>query len=320
MAQLSFFPEPTDEADVLPETALTRCKKGDLWTLGQHRLLVGDCTVVANVARLMDGEQASLLFCDPPYGLHLDTWDVSIIDAPAWLSKVIPYLTTQGFFVLCHQFPLALQWMNALEASELRCKDHVVWVKRMATTAALPLNRAHESLFVYGTQKSRYIETKGRYTDVKLPGVLVDTMSLEGIDRYIKSLEAKVYGRKEEKYDSKVNRHQSYRYMAISSDRSPEIVNFTNVWSFLPANSRKDSAQSTGHPTCKPLALVERAIGLCTEQDAIVCDPFCGSGTAIIACERVKRRCYACEISPHYADIIIARWERLTRQTAVLLE
>lgn len=73
------------------------------------------------------------------------------------------------------------------------------------------------------------------------------------------------------------------------------------------------------HPTMKPVALVVNAIMDGTKEGDIVLDVFGGSGTSVIACEQTNRRCLTMELDPHYCDVIIARWEKLTGQTAKLV-
>jgi len=96
--------------------------------------------------------------------------------------------------------------------------------------------------------------------------------------------------------------------------------NRTNVWSYEGANSinpqrRKELAL---HPTVKPAQLCIDAILDCTHSDEIVLDPFLGSGTTVIAAEDCGRICYGIEISPHYVDVIIRRWQEFTGEVAVL--
>jgi DNA modification methylase len=76
---------------------------------------------------------------------------------------------------------------------------------------------------------------------------------------------------------------------------------------------------SEAHPTMKPLALIERALSNSSRAADLVCDLFLGSGSTLIACERLGRVCYGAEIDPHYASIVLMRWEAFTGETAVKL-
>jgi DNA modification methylase len=94
----------------------------------------------------------------------------------------------------------------------------------------------------------------------------------------------------------------------------------TNVWSYSGMNSFARRGQVRGldlHPTVKPLAMVSDAILDVTARDDIILDPFCGSGTTIIAAERTGRRGYGLELDPLYVDTTITRWQRMTKQAVV---
>jgi hypothetical protein len=304
-----------------PVSVTPRVQRGDLWQLGTyHRLLCGDSTNAGDMARLMDGVKAALVVADPPYGMGIDTWDKPLRDIPGWVGMIRQGMAANAFFALFQQMPTALEWLVALHAkgSGYRYRDHVVWVKRNLTAVALPLPRSHESLFVYSVGKARYHQTKGRYEDVKLPGVLVDVTTLDSIERHIKDVQTKLNGTyKPIRQDTL--QHPVYNYFPRASDRSPELACYTNVWSFLPDRNKHKGAFSMPHATTKPILLLERLVALCTPDGAPVLDPFLGSGTTLIACEHTGRACYGCEIDPGYCDTAIARWEHTTGQRAMLL-
>ena len=78
--------------------------------------------------------------------------------------------------------------------------------------------------------------------------------------------------------------------------------------------------RSEMHPTMKPVTLFAYQISNNTHESDAVLDLFGGSGTSVIACEQLKRKCFTCELDPHYCDVIIQRWENLTEQKAVLVD
>jgi hypothetical protein len=92
--------------------------------------------------------------------------------------------------------------------------------------------------------------------------------------------------------------------------------NMTDVWEYASVSGE----ERLGHATPKPLAMIERCIRSSSEENAIVIEPFLGSGTTLIAAEKTNRKCYGMEISPKYCDVIIQRWENATGQKAVLSE
>ena len=97
--------------------------------------------------------------------------------------------------------------------------------------------------------------------------------------------------------------------------------NRTNVWDYDGVNTLRPGRldELAMHPTVKPVAMVADAIKDCSRRGAIVLDPFCGSGTILIAAERTGRKARAIEIDPHYVDVAIRRWEQYTGKSALLL-
>ena len=94
-------------------------------------------------------------------------------------------------------------------------------------------------------------------------------------------------------------------------------IGLTDVWRF-PITSNKER-EGLGHATPKPIALCSRAINASSREGEIVLDVFGGSGSTLIACEQLNRKCYMCELDEHYCDVIIERWEKFTGQKAVKL-
>ena len=102
--------------------------------------------------------------------------------------------------------------------------------------------------------------------------------------------------------------------------RGKHIFNFPKEGHALSTWTINKKNGQSGHPTEKPVEVPATAISHSSNEGSIVLDAFGGSGSTLIACEQLKRRCYMCEIDEHYCDIILQRWETLTGQEAVLLE
>lgn len=98
--------------------------------------------------------------------------------------------------------------------------------------------------------------------------------------------------------------------------------NRTNVWTYPGVNKFKTGKDDelALHPTVKPVAMIAEAIKDASARGAIVLDPFLGSGTTLLACEKVGRRCYGMEYEPRYVDIAIRRWQQFTGKDAILIE
>ena len=123
--------------------------------------------------------------------------------------------------------------------------------------------------------------------------------------------------------DSMVLGHSDYHYKHEpifygwkpgASHREPPDRTQVSVWEIARPK------RSEEHPTMKPVELVAKAVGNSSLRGESVYEPFCGSGTTLIAAEQLGRKCYGMEISPQYCDVIVRRWENLTGETAVLAD
>ena len=256
------------DPDEVPEEVETRCKPGDLWILGRHRLLCGDSTSVDDVARLMDGAVAEMMFTDPPYGVnyeggHFHSGDVNIKrkrekladdDSTAIYTDFLPVALSavDGPCYMWFAGSMGREVYNALHDNGCEIHSLIIWNKTNATYAAM---------------NAQYKERKEPCLYFKPKG-------------------------------------STLRWCGSTTEAT--------VW-----DQARDGINEF-HPTQKPIALASKAIG---NHDAkTVLEMFGGSGSTLIACEQLGRKCYAMEISPKYCDVIIQRWENATGQKAVLSE
>lgn len=264
-----------DEFDATPEeTGPTRTKPGELWVIGgKHRLLVGDCTITENIARLMGREKAVLCNTDPPYGVAYSDavrlaaerasgrpqrerrWvdgaiENDVPDGPklqafleSYIRVALPYLADNAAWYMWHPMLTQGAFFAAAAAADILIHRQIIWVK---------------------------------------PGLLF------GFGDYHWKHELCFYGWR-----------RGYR---------PEFYgqrNQTTVWECGQDSPAKDRE----HPTQKPLELFARPIANHTAPEQVVYEPFGGSGSQFIAAHRLGRRCYGCEIEPRYADVILKRAE-----------
>ena len=235
--------------DRIPEATESICKRGDLWKLGNHRLLCGDATVITDVERLMAGEKADMVFTDPPYGIgytrHIPDAKFEAIEnddklLTEWLDLIPPnvpiYVSTR--------WDVYPQWFRAI-SQRVKVRNLIVWDKG--------------------------------------GGGLGDTKTT-----YAPSHEFIVY--------------------ATSTPLDLQGARGSDIWDI-----GKDADYK--HPTQKPVALAEKAIS--NHRAKSVLDPFGGSGSTLIACEKLARRCYMMEIDEHYCDVIIKRWEEFSGDRAI---
>lgn len=283
-----------------PEAVIeSRVIEGDLWQLGKHRLLCGDSTKMEDVERLMNGEKAELLFTSPPYSDMRDYNGDKELD-PNHLSS---FIKAYHDFVNYQAVNLGLQFKNSevvqywntyIEAAKeagYKLLAWNVWDKTTAGSVAQATNMfflTHEWLFVFGDSKKRLNrcvpnnleEYAKRHGENFLKGAVHNTRLKNGnIERGI----SKAY-----------TSHQLHSVFQHLSDVSHRL----------------------DHPAVFPVGLPAAYIEAMTNQSNIVIDPFCGSGTTLIACEQLNRICYAMELDPHYCDVILQRWEQYTGQKA----
>ena len=268
-AQEDEFDENTDEIHV-------RCKPGDIWQLGSHRLMCGDSIDLQQVKSLMGGVKADMVFTDPPYG-------VAIGDKNAMLNSVQPFgrccenikndtLSVEDLYKV-----LTKAMSNVRE----NCKDDAVYY-----VAAPP--GGEMGLMMMMMMQDSGLKVRHQIVWNKNSA----TFSLGRLD-----------------YDYK---HEAIMYTWTKSHHNYRNGKFrTSVWDI--DKPRKCDL----HPTMKPVELVANCILDGTKEGDVVLDSFGGSGTTIIACEQLGRKCCTMELDPHYCDVIISRWEKLTGQKAV---
>lgn len=278
--------EPSFDPDSLelPAIPAPSAALGDLYRLGEHRLLCGDAEDAATVARVLAGVRPTLLATDPPYGVRLDMeWrDRAGYNqmGPAAASYMKRAMDGQGIsgdtradwsgaFALVPSLTVAYVWHatahllevgRGLESIGFELRQQIVWVKTVAAMSRSAYHWQHEPCW-YAVRKGAPAGWRGGHEQT--------TVWESPSPKHIMS------GSKEEKLD---------------------------------------------HPTQKPVLLYERPIENHLAPGEALYEPFAGSGTAIIAAELLGRRCYALELEPRYVDLIVARWERVSGQRAELLE
>jgi len=261
---------------------------GDLWLLGKHRLICGDCTDTDTVMRLFNGARPHLMVTDPPYGVEYD---------PAWRNKAMNINSKRTGVVLNDDradweaawklFPgdVAYVWHASMHgetvARSLRNNDfairaQIVWAKPHFVLGRGDYHWQHECC-LYAT----------RDTSVNCP---------DDMPNYCDGYAVCWYAVRE----SKKSHWQGSRKMST-------------LWSI--DFSGQDTA--TTHSTQKPVACMRRPIVNNSKRGDIVYEPFLGSGTTLIAAESESRTCYAAELNPEYIDMAIRRWQAFTGQKAV---
>ena len=258
--------ERDEKEDDVPETQENEFKveRGDIWQLGEHRVMCGDSTDKANVEKLMNGKKADMVFTDPPYNMEAQGGSNQPIGrAAAKLGKAIAHLCEFDPSKFLETLPnaMALNKMNAyIFCNKDLVPDYLHWARE---------RRFNFNILVW-----------------KKPSAL----PLGGQHR--PDLEYLILVRKSAIWNNGLNG-----------------VNYSKLLVH-------DRENSTDHPTMKPVALIENQLLIGSISKSVIYEPFCGSGSTLIACEKTKRKCYGMEIDPHYCSVIIKRWQEYTGQVA----
>jgi DNA modification methylase len=281
-----------------------RAKPGDLWVLGDHRLACGDATDPATVDRLLDGAEPRLLATDPPYGVSLDgSWRDGVYNAlgPAEKTymRVDSQLDAEGATAApggAH--PRRKGGRNTTISGDTR----VDWSEAFALVSSLAVGYIWHA----GVHAAEVAEGLERIGFEIVAQVIWDKgLFAMGRSWYHWSHEPCWVVRKK---GAKVRFLGSRDQATIWRAPSPKMIMGGS------AEPRLD------HPTQKPLVLFETPIRNHLKSGEALYEPFCGSGTALIAAERTGTRCYAIEIDPIYLEVALARWERFSGQGAELID
>lgn len=270
-----------DEA--LEEIKEPIAKYGDVFQLGNHRLMCGDSTNSKDVEKLMDGKTFNLLFTSPPYNMNKNMYRSyeDNLESREYINfnlKVVneykKYL--KGFLFWNISYNKNARWefieilYKIIKETNLLFLELIVWNKKKAMPIRSEdmLTRTYEDILLMGTEEVE--------NDIEMFACV--------------------------KNDKK----------AIFNKRTKNKI--SNYWEFTSNNTQLDN-----HKACFPLELPKKAINLTTMQGENVCDCFGGSGSTLIACEQLNRNCFIMEFDPIYVDVIIRRWEEYTGKKAVKL-
>lgn len=280
--------DPQNETEIVESPnheSTTITKMGDLWLLGEHKLLCGDSRTDTAFNALMGNEKAHMVFTDPPYNVKIDghvggsgqikhrefsmaSGEMSENEFLNFLSITTSYITDftldGAILYICMDWRHIDQLLAAGKVCELDLKNICVWVKNNGGMGSFYRSQ-HELIAVFKMGNAPHIN------------------------------------------NIQLGKHGRYR---------------TNVWEYAGVNTfRKGRMDELAmHPTVKPCPMVMDAIKDASKRGDIILDPFGGSGTTLIAAEKTGRRARLIEYDSHYCDITIKRWQKLTGLEAIKAE
>jgi DNA modification methylase len=274
--------EPGDpEDDHIPEDGPALCRSGDIWALGSHRLICGNAVDPDTVAALMNGEQAQMVFTDPPYNVPIQghvggrgtikhrefamaSGEMTKAEFTGFLraafGNLVRHTTDGSIHYVCMDWRHMGEMLAASDGVYTELKNLIVWTKDNGGMGTFYRSR-HELIFAFKNGTAPHHNT------------------------------------------FELGQHGRYR---------------TNVWQYKGVNTLKTGRldELSLHPTVKPVQLVADAIKDVCPRGAIVLDLFGGSGSTLIASHKTGRRAHVCEYDPLYCDRIIRRWEHYAKDDA----
>jgi DNA modification methylase len=272
--------DPADEPPSLAAEPVSRA--GDMWLLGRHRLHCGDAREPSHFRKLMGSDCAAMAFADPPYNVSVRS--------------------VQGRGKIKHgDFAMASGEMSRTEFASF-----------LIETLTLAAEHSAEGSIHYVCMDWRHLDEileAGKNVYSELKNLVVWSKTNAGQGSFYRSQHELIF--------------------VFKNGEGPHTNNFelgqhgrnrSNVWTYAGVNSFRAGRldELSIHPTVKPIALVADAMRDCSRRGDIVLDPFMGSGTTILAAERIGRRAYGLELDPLYVDAAVRRWQTFTKRDAML--
>lgn len=269
-----------------------KTKLGEIYRLGNHVLMCGDSTSQDDVCHLMSGAIADLVVTDPPYNVNVSNSKGMTIANDnmqsekfyEFLSKAFSnmnlYLKEGGAFYVWYSSSEHINFETALNSAGLHVRQQLIWAKNSFILGRSDYHWQHEPC-LYGWKGGSghyFVDDRTQSKIIEDKPIDYDNLSKEEVVKMLK----KVY-----------------------SAQLPSTIIRENK-----------SLENNLHPTMKPINLMAKLIRNSSEKSEIVLDLFGGSGSTLIACEQLNRKCYMMEYDPRYADAIIERWEKYTGRKA----
>ena len=257
------------EDDEIPEVKESKVKRGDIWQLGEHRVMCGDSTSSDDVEKLMNGEKADLVFTDPPYGMNLDT-DYSKMKNNSTFAKEKGVKDGKKYNkVIGDNQDFKMELITTIFKNFDYCKEIFIW----------------------------------------------------GIDYFAEHIEDKNKGswfvwdkRVDENFDKMYGSCFELCYSKNKHKREIIRVRWASVF-----GTEKEFDHKRHHPTQKPILLSENFVKKYSKENNTIIDLYLGSGSTLIAAEKLNRKCYGMELDEKYCDVIINRWEQFTGLKATII-
>lgn len=265
-----------DDFDEEKDKVETVCKKGDIWQLGNHRLMCGSCTDADAMDKLMDGERADITFTSPPYNVQLRKDDVKYTKGSNMYNEYEDNKSDEDYYDLLDQM---------LQLSLKHSDDSLLNIGLISTSFKAVFRLIYSHIDKYS---EILVWNRGNAIPI-------------GIDGVVKHYAEFIFC-----FNNRGNR--AFSHPQFKRGMASNVID---------ASPNTSNEYAKHHHATFPVEFASKAITQFTEKSVL--DTFGGTGTTLIAAEQLGRKCFMMELDPHYCDIIIARWEKLTGQTATKL-
>lgn len=289
--------EPDEKDDVIPENVPPQARLGDIYQLGNHRVMCGDSTQPEAVLRLMEGKKAELLFTSPPYSDMRDYEggkDLSV-------GNLANFINVFSGYVKYQVINLGLQ----------RKDNDIVEYWNEYIVNARQSGYKFLSWNVWNRETARTIGQQSAFFPVAHEWILVFGKDFKDINKT--RAKADYTTKDKRKVKSRRQKDGSVKFSSVGDTSNP-MTEMTSVFTSQP---ELNTAIRKTHPATFPVVFPQEYIRAISTEDDIVIDPFLGSGSTLIACEKTNRICYGMELDPKYVDVIIKRWEDYTGNKAL---
>ena len=319
-------PEPKSQDAEYQQPLPPMSKPGDLWLLGDHRLICGDATDGPTIERLMDGEKAAMVHTDPPYGVSYETQSGNFAmiknddktHDDLYFTLLLPafnnyrkHTTPEAAFYIWHASSTRRDFEDAMTAAGLVEKQYIIWAKNGITLGRADYQWAHEPCFYaakdgqtpafYGDRAQHTVWRATTRQDGAMMTVLGSGVVLtDGTGGTLCITDKPPKGKK-------------MRYIRMEKGQPIDLFQedrMQTVWEVA-------RETNTLHPTQKPVEIPIRAIENSSRPGDIVLDFFGGSGSTLMGAELTGRRCFSTELDPIYCDVIISRYVAQTGNLGV---
>jgi DNA modification methylase len=281
--------------DEIPENVETKCKKGEIWQLGDHRLFVGDCTIEDNISRLMDGNRADITFTSPPYNMCSNNIQNIFKSEKIKKSYDIQNGTYNEFNDALNDEQYSQLLIDALK-NALKFSDDALFnigILQGSKNGIIEMLKAFQNNFcdilIWNKNNSLPMGMSSMHGAISHRCELIFCFNQKGTRRFT---------------HPQWDEHGTYK-------GSPVINR-------IDTGSAANNEYAKEHHATFPVEFAAEVLKLYSESSVL--ELFGGTGTTLIAAEQLNRRCFICELDPHYCDIILARWEKLSGGTAVKIE